>query len=470
MKALNIEHSNRRLETQRKFHGQVSLVVYFLQRRTKWLMATSATESPRFSWQLDPSELDQTHYPAIRLHESPVKKSSRERIAVPDDIARRFYVSPSRSGTERPYNQQLETVPQEDEEKYQAPPPLCIRTSPIPERGRMENHNRNFSPMSDKGESPRKGTNALGLFTENNSPLQSSPASKKIKCLPMVDQKLEQCQSPVQTAHTTPPRHHQAKSSLHKILPPLPEHHETSEAGFGPVAPPDTDAAADIAVVHSHNANGRQETKIPIVPQIDTTGKSIYQSSPQIGISSASTSSPTTIFTSSTATHPSTLSPIALSSEETLRHHHRGLYSHREPHQQQQRHTHKYQASSTSSSSSLLPPPLPPPPPPPIPVSVYQPGQISRPQLRNYNKSAAPSQSWRNRLCGFSCSSLDELITRVLSLLCPCVVYGRTKHRLDQRRSRKDPTNVLGHKSVNRSCVTYGLSCSTGLCCEYHCY
>ncbi|KAL4802124.1 PLAC8 family-domain-containing protein [Aspergillus unguis] len=80
--------------------------------------------------------------------------------------------------------------------------------------------------------------------------------------------------------------------------------------------------------------------------------------------------------------------------------------------------------------------------------SDHQPGQISHPnqQIRG--------GGWNYGLC--DCSSLG---TCCLGLLCPCILYGRTQHRLSMRSRREDPTNMLGYETCNGSCTGMALLC-----------
>lgn len=86
--------------------------------------------------------------------------------------------------------------------------------------------------------------------------------------------------------------------------------------------------------------------------------------------------------------------------------------------------------------------------------TYHQPGQISHPnqQIRG--------GGWNYGLC--DCSSIG---TCCLGLVCPCIVYGRTQHRLSVRSRKEDPTNMLGYETCNGSCTAMALLC--GCQCEY---
>jgi Cys-rich protein (TIGR01571 family) len=49
------------------------------------------------------------------------------------------------------------------------------------------------------------------------------------------------------------------------------------------------------------------------------------------------------------------------------------------------------------------------------------------------------------------------------SLVCPCVVYGRTQYRLSLKSARKDPTNMLGFSALNGSCIAWSLLCGVNV-------
>jgi Cys-rich protein (TIGR01571 family) len=82
--------------------------------------------------------------------------------------------------------------------------------------------------------------------------------------------------------------------------------------------------------------------------------------------------------------------------------------------------------------------------------AAHQPGQISHP-----NMELEKSHEWSNSLC--ACS--PDPSTCLTGLFCPCILYGRTSYRLSQKSAKKDPTDMLGHSSMNGHCMVMGLSC-----------
>ncbi|KAL9090351.1 MAG: hypothetical protein Q9165_005385 [Trypethelium subeluteriae] len=86
-------------------------------------------------------------------------------------------------------------------------------------------------------------------------------------------------------------------------------------------------------------------------------------------------------------------------------------------------------------------------------TAPHQPGQISHP-----NMSSSSSGTWNHSLL-----SVSDSATCCLGLFCPCVLYGRTSHRLALKSAKQDPTNMLGYSAVNGHCVLWALAC--GLQC-----
>ncbi|KAL9072261.1 MAG: hypothetical protein Q9157_005171, partial [Trypethelium eluteriae] len=86
-------------------------------------------------------------------------------------------------------------------------------------------------------------------------------------------------------------------------------------------------------------------------------------------------------------------------------------------------------------------------------AAAHQPGQISHP-----NMSSSSSTNWTHALL-----SVPSSATCCLGLFCPCVLYGRTSHRLALKSAKQDPTNMLGYSAVNGHCVLWALAC--GLQC-----
>ena len=62
--------------------------------------------------------------------------------------------------------------------------------------------------------------------------------------------------------------------------------------------------------------------------------------------------------------------------------------------------------------------------------------------------------TWKHALC--SCADTSTCLT---GLFCPCIVYGKTQHRLGLRSNGKDPTNMLGYSWINGSCVAFAVLC-----------
>ncbi|KAI9368313.1 PLAC8 family-domain-containing protein [Aspergillus egyptiacus] len=81
-------------------------------------------------------------------------------------------------------------------------------------------------------------------------------------------------------------------------------------------------------------------------------------------------------------------------------------------------------------------------------ATYHRPGQVSHPN------QDIKGGGWSYGLC--DCSSIG---TCCLGLLCPCILYGRTQHRLSQRSRKADPTNMLGYETCNASCTAMALLC-----------
>ncbi|KAJ5952106.1 uncharacterized protein N7479_010519 [Penicillium vulpinum] len=85
--------------------------------------------------------------------------------------------------------------------------------------------------------------------------------------------------------------------------------------------------------------------------------------------------------------------------------------------------------------------------PQPDDLSAYhQPGQAIHPSQEG--------GGWSNGLCEFSSFGIC-----CLGILCPCILYGRTQHRLSMKSRKEDPTNMLGYETCNASCTGMGLLC-----------
>jgi Cys-rich protein (TIGR01571 family) len=100
-------------------------------------------------------------------------------------------------------------------------------------------------------------------------------------------------------------------------------------------------------------------------------------------------------------------------------------------------------------------------PPPPTPTvhgshappvedlsAFHQPGQIMHPNQE------VQGGTWSHGLC--DCSSIG---TCCLGIICPCILYGRTQHRLSMKSRKEDPTNMLGYDTCNGSCTAMTLFC-----------
>lgn len=94
--------------------------------------------------------------------------------------------------------------------------------------------------------------------------------------------------------------------------------------------------------------------------------------------------------------------------------------------------------------------------PPSDDLSAYhQPGQIAHPNQE------VKGGGWSNGLCELSSFGIC-----CLGLICPCILYGRTQHRLSMKSRKEDPTNMLGYETCNGSCTGMGLLC--GCQCEFY--
>ncbi|KAL6237267.1 hypothetical protein BDW75DRAFT_228910 [Aspergillus navahoensis] len=81
-------------------------------------------------------------------------------------------------------------------------------------------------------------------------------------------------------------------------------------------------------------------------------------------------------------------------------------------------------------------------------AGYHQPGQISHPN------QLIKGGGWSHSLC--DCSGIG---TCLLGIVCPCILYGRTQHRLSMRSRKEDPTNMLGYETCNGSCTAMALLC-----------
>ena len=260
---------------------------------------------------------------------------------------------------------------------------------------------------------------AFGVNIDKNDTSSNVPSPKKIKCVPVLDNKLEQCQTPAQNGQSTPSRHHQATSPLDKVLPPLPQQHKSSEC-----------VPVIIDTLHKPDYYSKPEARAS-TPQKRPPRQLVYASPLQTDLSSSISSTPPSTTTSpSPITRPWAVSPEACSSADNLRFHH--------------------------DFNSPRSPPLP-------PVSL----KVHRPSTAPYSKVAIKDNSSRPMLCerchgriyNGGCNPLDELVTRIVGLLCSCMVFKRSKRGLDRRNAKNDSTNSLEADRVKMSGdIPYGES------------
>ncbi|PWY66075.1 hypothetical protein BO70DRAFT_366566, partial [Aspergillus heteromorphus CBS 117.55] len=78
----------------------------------------------------------------------------------------------------------------------------------------------------------------------------------------------------------------------------------------------------------------------------------------------------------------------------------------------------------------------------------HRPGQIRHPDQE------IRGGTWSTSLCG--CSDIGACC---LGFFCPCVLYGKTQHRLSRKSRSEDPTNMLGYSCCNGSCTAMALLC-----------
>ncbi|KAJ5101913.1 hypothetical protein NUU61_004135 [Penicillium alfredii] len=80
--------------------------------------------------------------------------------------------------------------------------------------------------------------------------------------------------------------------------------------------------------------------------------------------------------------------------------------------------------------------------------SFHQPGQIMHPNQE------VQGGTWSHGLC--ECSNIG---TCCLGIFCPCIIYGKTQHRLSMKSKKEDPTNMLGYGTCNGACTGMALLC-----------
>lgn len=99
-------------------------------------------------------------------------------------------------------------------------------------------------------------------------------------------------------------------------------------------------------------------------------------------------------------------------------------------------------------------------------AALHKPGQISHPNMQfSSTTGASTKSSWKYGLLSCSCSAADDVSTCLTGLFCPCIIYGRTAHRLTQKTDKKDPTDMLGYSATNGQCALMSLAC--GLWCLF---
>ncbi|KAL5343188.1 PLAC8 family-domain-containing protein [Aspergillus crustosus] len=141
--------------------------------------------------------------------------------------------------------------------------------------------------------------------------------------------------------------------------------------------------------------------------------------------------------------HPSSPGPLPIKTDPYI-----------QPHHQDQRPPHIAPDANPLQSPTI--PYFPPPVKSPVPqapagndlASYHRPGQISHPNQQ------IQGGGWSHGLC--DCTSIGACC---LGLICPCILYGRTQHRLSMRSRKEDPTNMLGYETCNGSCTAMALLC-----------
>ena len=90
----------------------------------------------------------------------------------------------------------------------------------------------------------------------------------------------------------------------------------------------------------------------------------------------------------------------------------------------------------------------------------HRPGQITHPNM-NFS-DPRDNTPWMHDLC--ECSS--DVNTCMSGFFCACVLDSKTAYRLSAKSERRDPTVLLGFKSLNARCIATALSGLCGLCCK----
>lgn len=89
-------------------------------------------------------------------------------------------------------------------------------------------------------------------------------------------------------------------------------------------------------------------------------------------------------------------------------------------------------------------------------MAILAPPEPNTFQTINFSPLPQPERggTWHHSI--FSCAEPTICLT---SLLCPCIIYGRTQSRLTKRSEKQDPTNMLDFNSCNGSCMVFGVLC-----------
>lgn len=80
-----------------------------------------------------------------------------------------------------------------------------------------------------------------------------------------------------------------------------------------------------------------------------------------------------------------------------------------------------------------------------------------------HSATFGPGQSSSGGTWHHGLGSCAEPTTCLFSLFCPCIVYGKTQHRLSLKSAKKDPTNMLGYSSINGSCLAWSVLCGVNI-------
>lgn len=91
-------------------------------------------------------------------------------------------------------------------------------------------------------------------------------------------------------------------------------------------------------------------------------------------------------------------------------------------------------------------------------TSEHKPGQIAHPNMDL--TTTGSKHQWKHSLC--ECSG--DIGTCMTGVFCPCVLYGKTGHRLGLKSEKKDPTEMLGWSWANTQCSIMAMATFCGLC------